>query len=278
LPFVTRTFTELGNERLMIAAVLLAWLASRKVMGATFPAILPALIAGVTVAAARDEFGSAPANWEFPGIDPTVPAFSFAAIMTVVPVFVALASFHANLTAVTYLRSQAYTPPARLIEVVTGCGSVVGSLFGPIPVNMGALVTPLTAGPEAGERDVRVWSVYFSSGAFLLIGLAGIFAARLPQVMPLGLLLAVAGLALVPVLAQALAEMSRGPVQLGPVLTFAVTVSGVSIFDLGSPFWGIVIGSATALLLDREQAVSLTATARPPSTGHRVQSRPWSVA
>ena len=57
---------------------------------------------------------------------------------------------------VAYLPSEAYAPPARAIEVTTGVATVVASLFGPCPICMAALVTPLTAGPEAGERSVHL--------------------------------------------------------------------------------------------------------------------------
>jgi benzoate membrane transport protein len=127
------------------------------------------------------------------------------------------------------------------------------SFLGPSPVNLRWLVTPLTVGPEAGPRQVRPWSVYFGATGFLLIGLAGGVAAGIPQAIPIELLLAVAGLALVGVLLDGLTEMTRGPIVIGPVLTLAVTVSGLTMFDLGAPFWGLVIGTAVSLLVERNE-------------------------
>ena len=75
---------------------------------------------------------------------------------------------------------------------------------------MGALVTPLTAGPEAGERSVRPWAAYASAAGFLLIALGAGVAADLPSLLPLPLLLAVAGLALLGVLSQALEQVMTG--------------------------------------------------------------------
>ena len=179
-----------------------------------------------------------------------MPTFSLEAILTVVPVFVALIALQSNLTAVVYMRSQGYRPPARLIDVVSGLGSVAGSVLGPVPVCMVALFTPLTAGPEAGDREVRHWSVYAAGTLLILIALGSGIAAHLPLFLPVPLLLAVAGLALVGVLAQTLGEMLRGPLLLGPLFAFAVASSELTLFGLGPLFWALIIGTGVSLVLE----------------------------
>jgi benzoate membrane transport protein len=253
LPFVARTFSSLETERLIVGVVIVTWVASRRLLGAAFPPTLPALVAGFLVAAFAGEVHAIPGGWTLPGIDLDRPQFSLAATLTIAPVFVALISLQGNLTATTYMRTHGYQPPAKAIDVVSGIGTMFASFLGPSPVNLGWLVTPLTVGPEAGPRQVRPWSVYFGATGFLLIGLAGGVAAGIPQAIPIELLLAVAGLALVGVLLDGLTEMTRGPIVIGPVLTLAVTVSGLTMFDLGAPFWGLVIGTAVSLLVERNE-------------------------
>jgi benzoate membrane transport protein len=155
-----------------------------------------------------------PSGWDWPVLAVTLPALSAPAILSVAPVVVSLTALQPNLTAVAYLRSQAYDPPARAIEITTGLGTAVASLFGPCPICMGSLVTPLTAGPEAGERPVRPWAAYADAASLLLIAIATAEAADLPRAMPLPLLLAVAGLALLGVLGQALGEVTSGRLRL----------------------------------------------------------------
>jgi benzoate membrane transport protein len=115
---------------------------------------------------------------------------------------------------------------------------------------MGALVTPLTAGPEAGERSVRPWAAYAGAAGFLLIALGAGVAADLPTLLPLPLLLAVAGLALLGVLSQALEHVIRGPLRLGPLVAFAVASSTLSLFGLGAAFWALVFGTFTSVLVE----------------------------
>jgi predicted benzoate:H+ symporter BenE len=74
-------------------------------------------------------------------------------------------------------------------------------------------------------------------------------------------LLALAGLALVGVLAQALGEMVRGPLLLGPLFAFVAASSQLTLFGLGPLFWALVIGTGVSLVLEAEALHELRATA-----------------
>ena len=250
LPFVVGTFDALGNEALLVGGALLAYLLGRRILSPRLPAILPALLVGIALASATGRVHALPNGWLWPQLSATMPSFSPAAILTVVPVAVPLIALHSNLTAAAYLRTEEYDPPTRAIEVATGAATAIASFFGPSPVCMASLVTPLTAGPEAGERAVRPWAVYAGATAFLLIATGAAVVADLPVILPLPLLLAVAGLALLGILGQALGEMTKGPLRIGPIVAFAVASSTLSLWGLGAAFWAIVFGTITSRLLE----------------------------
>jgi benzoate membrane transport protein len=250
LPFVVGTFNALGKDALLVGGVLLAYLLGRRFFGPRTPPILPAVLVGIVLAATTGQLHPLPGGWSWPAPVLTRPSLSVAAILNVAPVVVPLVALQSNLTAVTYMRSQAYDPPARAIELSTGIGTVVASLFGPCPVCMGSLLTPLTAGPEAGERAVRPLVAYAGGLAYLVIAACAAIAADLPRIMPLPLLLAVAGLALLGVLGQALAEVTRGGQRLGPLVAFVVASSSLTLFGLGATFWAIVFGTVISRVLE----------------------------
>src|SRR5215207_6403944 len=252
LPFVIGTFEALQGEGLLVGAVLAAYLVGRRSLHPRVPPILPALVVGLALAAATGRLHGTATGWTWPDLAIAGPSFNPSAILTVVPVAVPLIALHSNLTAVAYLRSESYTPPARGIEVTTGIATMVASVFGPSPICMGTLVTPLTAGPEAGERSVRPWAAYAGAAGFLLIALGAGVAADLPALLPLPLLLAVAGLALLGVLSQALEQVITGPLRLGPLVAFAVASSTLSLFGLGAAFWALAFGTMTSLLVEGE--------------------------
>jgi benzoate membrane transport protein len=250
LPFVIGTFEALQSEGLLVGAALCAYLVGRRALHPRVPPILPALLVGLVIAAASGRLHGAATGWRWPALAPVSPSFTPAAILTVVSIAVPLITLYSNLTAVAYLRSEGYRPPARAIEVATGVATMAASLFGPSPICMGALMTPLTAGPEAGERAVRPWATYASAVGFLLIALSAGIAADLPSLLPLPFLLAVAGLALLGVLSQALTQVMSGPLRLGPLVAFAVASSSLSLFGLGAAFWALVFGTVTSLVVE----------------------------
>ena len=60
--------------------------------------------------------------------------------------------------------------------------------------------------------------------------------------LPTELILTLAGLALLGPIGANLAQAATGPDREAAVITFLATASGMSLFGLGSAFWGIVIG------------------------------------
>jgi len=252
LPFVSDFFTTLGDAPAVVCGTLLAYLVSRRVLGTRLPAILPALATGLTVTAVTGQFGQVtePLSLAVPEI--TLPVFSLPAILTATPVLVVLITLQANLPSVRFLHSQDYHPPEFVIDVVGGIGTMLGSFLGPTGISLSLPATSLVAGSGAGEHEIRHRSVYLASGAALLVGLLAGIAAGLAAVIPLALLLTLAGLSVVDVLGNALKRITQGPLFLGPLFAFAVALSEISFLGFGNYFWSLVIGTGVSLLLERE--------------------------
>jgi benzoate membrane transport protein len=60
-------------------------------------------------------------------------------------------------------------------------------------------------------------------------------------------------LAVVGVLINALKQVTKGPLILGPVFAFAVASSKISLLGFGPFFWSLLIGMAVSLLLERDK-------------------------
>ncbi len=253
MPFVVRIFTDLDAEPVIVGATVAAYLLARRLLPPTIPPLLPALIVGAVVAAMLGDLHRLSSDWALPGGVLMRPHFSWHAILTVSPVLVVLMVALSNLSAVVYLRSQDYDPPERMIDITAGICTMMSAFLAPVPVNMGHFVTPLTAGPDAGAHHRRHWSVYLTSGGLLLVALTANLAGALPSAVPIALLFAVAGLGLDPVLSNALTEMAKGPLRLGPLFAFVVASSELSLGGFGSAFWALVIGMAVTLLLEQNE-------------------------
>lgn len=257
MPFVSGIFTSLGDAPVLVGGTFLAYLWGYRSLGSRMPAILPALVAGFAIAALTGELGQVPARSPLPVPTITAPVFSVHAIATATPVLVILTTLQANLPSVVFLRDQEYHPPERVINTVSGVGTLVGSLLGPTAVSLSLPATALAAGPDAGEHQLRHRSVYLANGALVLVGVLAGLAADLPEIIPLPLLLALAGLAVIGVLANALQQITRGPLLLGPLFAFAIALSNISILGFDSFFWALVIGTGISLLLERDEFQTL---------------------
>jgi benzoate membrane transport protein len=267
MPFFVGVFSALrtsdGEWRvaIMVGAAVVGYLAGQLVLGTRLPAILPAFVAGVLAALATGQLGEFPSTFTLPSFELLRPSFSLAAILTVAPVLLALMTVQSNVPSVIYLRGQGFDPPERLLNIVSGGATLLVSVFGPVAVSLALPPVLVTSGPSAGERSLRYRAIFLPVAAGLVIALFAAVAADLAQLIPPVLLLAIAGLALVPALVAALREISAGPLVLGPLFAFAIALSDMTIFGLGSFFWSLVIGTAVSWLLERDGMKELRARA-----------------
>lgn len=264
MPFVAGIFSGLStvDEQgvavaarvpVMVGAAFLAYLLSRRFLGSRLPPIFPALVAGLAVAGLTGQLGPVPTSFVLPDLAITRPDFSLPAVASVTPVLVALITLQSNLPSVIYMRSQGFRPPERVIDVVSGVGTMAGSFLGPNAMSLALPLVPLTAGPGAGDPSVRYRSIYVAAGALLLIALLAGTAAQVAILVPPLIFFALAGLALVGILAAALQGITRGPLLLGPMFAFVIALSKMSLLGLGPFFWSLVLGTGVSLLLERDQ-------------------------
>lgn len=180
-----------------------------------------------------------------------MPAFEPAALIGLgLPLFlVTMAS--QNLPGFAVLRASGYSPPSRPILAATGLASVVTAFFGAHTSNLAAISAAICTGPDTHPDPAKRWMVgpfyalsYVTFAAFSA-ALIGLIAALPPE-----LIKTVAGLALMGAFAGALGSALSDDTQRFPaVTTLAVTASGLTLFGIGSAFWGLVAG-LIALVLD----------------------------
>jgi benzoate membrane transport protein len=258
MPFVVDVFSALrtsgGQWRVavMVGAAVVGYLAGQLVLGSRLPAILPAFVAGFLAALLTGQLGEFPTTFTLPSFELLRPSFSAAAILTVAPVLLALMTVQSNVPSVIYLRTQGFDPPERVLNLVSGGATFLVSLFGPVAVSLALPPVLVTAGPAAGERSLRYRAIFLPVAAGLIIAVFAAVATDLAQLIPPVLLLAIAGLALVPALVAALKAISAGPLVLGPMFAFAIALSHMTILNLGPFFWSLVIGTAISSLLERD--------------------------
>ncbi|MFG2041201.1 benzoate/H(+) symporter BenE family transporter [Dactylosporangium sp. NPDC048998] len=193
----------------------------------------------------------------------TVPTLNLSVVVSIaVPLFLVTMAAQ-NVPGMAVMATYGYTPPLRPMLVATGLASAAAAPFGGHAVNLAAITAALTAGPDTHPDPRRRWiaTVALGSGQ-LALGLGASLAMALVLLSPPLLVIAVAGLALLPALGSSLATAVTEPEgREAAVVTFVVTASGMTIMGIGSAFWGLLAGGLTALLLHRRRPPASASTA-----------------
>jgi benzoate membrane transport protein len=208
------------------------------------------LLAGMAVAASQGSLHLGSIAWAWAQPVWTTPSFSAAGLIGVaLPLFlVTMAS--QNLPGVAAQRASGYRTPVSRCITVTGLTTVLLAPFGGYSFNLAAITAAICMGPQAHENPARRYTASAVAGLFYIaLGLAGGAVVGLLAAFPRELVAAVAGLALLGTIAGGLATaLKEEKHRDAAILTFLVTLSGVSLLGIGSAFWGVVVGTIALLV------------------------------
>jgi benzoate membrane transport protein len=149
-----------------------------------------------------------------------------------------------NLTGLVVLRSAGYTPKPGPLLVGTGLATLATAPFGGHAVNLAAITAAICTNAEAHPDASKRWTVgVIYAGLYLLLAIFSPLLVRLFLALPPEVIAALTGLALIPALTGAIVSMVSNPDHRDPaIVTFLATGSGLTLFGLGSAFWGLVAG------------------------------------
>ncbi|TJZ65799.1 benzoate/H(+) symporter BenE family transporter [Chitiniphilus eburneus] len=249
LRFGMAAFASLGTQLALVGAMLATYLLLRRLWPRY--AIVAVLLVGVAVAAAQGQLHLGDVRWQLAVPVFTMPALSWQAVLSVaLPLFlVTMAS--QNVPGVAVLKASGYHPPISPIIATTGVVATLLAPFGAFALNLAAITAAICMGPEAHEDPAKRYTAAIAAGVFyLIVGLFGATVAALFAAFPKELVLALAGLALINTIGNGLAAAVKDDAQREPALiTFLVTASGVTLFGIGSAFWGLVAGALAFAVL-----------------------------
>lgn len=238
------------QQPVLVVAMLLAYLLGKRLLPRY--AVLAALIVGSVLAGVFGLLNFEQFELQLAVPEWTTPRFSLAAAISIgIPLFiVAMAS--QNLPGMAVLRANGYDVPASPLLTTTGLTSMLLAPFGSHGIHMAAISAAICAGPEAHEDPKKRYTAAIWCGVFY--GIAGIFGATLAALfsaLPKALILSIAALALFASIIGGLTQaMSEPKEREAALITFLVTASGMTLFSVGSAFWGIVAGLLTLAILN----------------------------
>jgi benzoate membrane transport protein len=244
LRFGLDVFTAMQTQFAMTFAMFCTYLAMRRVKPRY--AVVGALGVGIAIAALQNLIQFDTVSLELAQPIFTAPRFSWAALIGVaLPLFIVTMASQ-NLPGVAVLRASGYAAvPISPLIGWTGAATVLLAPFGAFAINLAAITAAICMGREAHEDPGKRYVAAIAAGCFyLLIGLFGATVGAVFAAFPQELVLAIAGLALLGTIGNGLVTALGNEAQREPALiTFLVTASGITLFGVGSAFWGLIAGT-----------------------------------
>jgi len=249
----------------LVLLMLASYLVARRLMPRY--AVPLTLAVAIAFVASRGEMAWSAVHFELATPVLTWPHFSWqAAVSLALPLFVVTMASQ-NLPGVAAIRAAGYDMPISKLISFSGVMTLLLAPFGAFALNLSAITAAICMGREAHEDPSRRYTAAVSCGAiYVLIGFFGAAVTGLLTAFPKELVAAIAGLALLGTIGSglALAVRDEGHRE-AALITFLVTLSGVTLAGVGSAFWGVVAGAAALAIQGlgrrREQLDNKTAAA-----------------
>ena len=239
------------QELLLASAMVLTYIAVFLVPGlsALVPPVVMTLIVGVVVVLLTGSFeGGEVVRWfDWPILH--APVFTQQSLFELVIPLAVTVLVAQNAQGFAVLMNSGHKPPVNAMTTACGAGSLVSAVFGSVST---CVTGPANAVLVSGGEASRQYTAGIIFGILnIAFGVSAFAATWLILKLPPAFIAVVSGLALLPVLQKSFVTAFSGKFQLSSLITLLVTVSGINIWNIGAPFWGLVVGLIVALLMER---------------------------
>lgn len=135
--------------------------------------------------------------------------------------------------------------PISRILTMTGVATLLFAPFGAFSLNLSAITAAMCMGPQSHPDKARRYTAAVCCGLlYVALGLFGATIMAMLSAFPQALVVAIAGLALMATIGNALASaLHKESDREAAMVTFLISLSGVVIGGVGSAFWGLLAGS-----------------------------------
>lgn len=244
LKFVLALVPAFDNQPLITATLVIVYFVMRKLTPKLV--FFWVLLAAVGLPVLTKQFDTSQLIVSAPDWVWVWPEFNFSLLVGVgIPLYV-VTMVSQNLPGIMMLRSNGYAVPLSPLLRVTGLFGVIMAPLGVFAINLAAITAAICQTTDADTDRNQRYKAAIAAGVFYIIaGLAGSLIVGLFLALPTEATSALAGLALLPVLAVNFRQaFSHEETLLASVMAFIVTASGVNFLGINSSFWGLLIGLA----------------------------------
>jgi len=181
------------------------------------------------------------------------PEFTLKSIVSIaLPLFIVTMTAQ-NLPGVVAMKANNVDVSSSTLISWTGITTILLAPFGGFTFNLAAITAAICMGPESHKQLDKRYIAGLSAGVFYcLAGISGASLVAVFSLFPQSIIAALAGLALISTVGVNLkAALEEDRTREAALITFLVTLSDISFFDISSAFWGIVFGLVCLIFMKK---------------------------
>lgn len=254
LPFGINIFTSVTESPLLngLALATFVFLSFSRRLGRFIPPILGAIIVAFIILLSKNtiQIQDMTFTWTMPNL--YLPTFNIKTISElVIPLIITVIAIQ-NGQGIAILDMSGFKSPIESLTIFSGVGSIINSFFGAHSASVAGPMTGILADASSGKLEHRYKAAIVMGVLWMLFGLSATSVINMIYKIPISLIQLLAGLALINVLRDSLVSTFSANFKIGALFSFMITLSDFSLFNIGSPFWGLVFGLMFSFVFDRK--------------------------
>jgi benzoate membrane transport protein len=255
LGYVVRMVSATVEDVAIAGTAVACYLAGRFMNNPRVPPVGLAVVGGGIAVWLIGTTGVQPVEWTLPDLAVPQMTFSASAAIAVSLPMVVLAIGLGNVQGIGFLLGQGYKVPVNGVSTVVGVTSIVNAFLGGHAATVARTGVAILASPDSGPPSGRYWAAVISAALTIALALAATPVASLLNVLPRSYIYALAGLAILASLQDALEKSFSGGLRFGALVGFIVAATPFAVLGISSAFWAIVAGLAASWIVERKQLV-----------------------
>jgi benzoate membrane transport protein len=255
LEYIVRMVRATVEDVAVAGTVVGCYLLGRLIGSPRVPPVGLAVVGGGIAVAVVGSGGATPVEWTLPALAVPDMAFSASAIVAVSLPMVVLAMGLGNIQGLGYLLAQGYKVPVNAVSTIVGVNSIVNALLGGHAATVARTGVAILASADAGPAPGRYWAAVIAAALTIAMALAATPLASLLNVLPRTYVYALAGVAIISSLQDALEKSFGGNMRFGALIALVVAATPFSVLGITSAFWAILAGVAASGFAERKQLV-----------------------
>lgn len=241
-------FNQMNKAPLLVIVMFVTYLISRQLIP-KFTMLL-VLVISIVLAWQLQLITFTAFSWQLSEFRYISPEFNISAMLGIgIPLFIVTMAAQ-NLPGIAVLKAHNYKTPVSSILSVTGFVNMLAAPFGGYAINLAAITAAICMTEDVDKApENRYWAAISGGVFYLLMAISAGYLMEAFASLPNALIYSLAGIALFTTITSSIQQaLSENKMSEAAIITFLVTASDLTLWDISSVLWGLIAGSITLFI------------------------------